>query len=816
MDPKQAQEKRSKEYGIAIKDGGHVTKPTEWSSVLDDEFLDPVNYRYPCPDSNHTASAARYWGKPADQAQYSTEERSVINERLAGMEKKFKIGRFAASEHIFPGRILGAAEQPSSSNYGWRWDVQIIEAGAVKQGIDVYPLAVLHAAAPLYENAPVFALSAGQHSDNKGMFGNSVRDLVGRIKNVNRNSTGLAGKLVILKTAGNNWLRDALVDAYEQGMIGEQSTSDILGLSHDTIGKVSMQAGKRVALKIVKVNSVDVVYEPIAGGKFLRMAAAAKAGQQKEVNMWKKLLAALKGQRPDLKSQIEAIEAKGDEATDEEMQALLASAVVLPNGAGQKDEIKEYITKLTASLTDITTKQAKELVAEATKKFEDTQKLMACASMLTREIEDSRLPEILKDRIRTQYEGKVFEEETLKTAIKEEKEIADKLSGSGIPSGAGGLRADVIEGEPEKLQAALDKLFSVEVDEKYKEVPAFNSLRGAYVRLTGDPDLRGVPSREGLRLGEKFMNMMRLPAAYSTSSFSFVLGTSMYRRLLKEYLRVNYREDALLSFIRNADNFKLMEIIQVGYFGDVPDVNPETGDYQEITMPTDIEATYSINQKGWLLTITRRVMLNDDLKTVTQLVSKMGRAHRRTHAKRAWNKIINNATFKGDSTALFDASHGNLGAVGLTLDATGVATLTNRLKAMYAQTEQDSGEGLALVPLYLWCPRDLREIAEGLNSPWPGATTPNPHAGKFGATHDRIITNPLFTDTSDWGLIADGNDVELLEAAYINGQREPEFFVADNPVVGQMFIADKIQYKSRHEFEFEIADYRGFDKAVVT
>ncbi len=369
--------------------------------------------------------------------------------------------------------------------------------------------------------------------------------------------------------------------------------------------------------------------------------------------------------------------------------------------------------------------------------------------------------------------------------------------------------------ESEKLQAATDKLLDVDVDEKFRDIPAFRSLRGAYVALTGDTELRGIPSPAGLNLGEAFMQMMNLPAAYSTSTFSFVLGNSMYRRLLKEYRAVDYKEDALISFYRNAKDFRDMEIIQVGYFGDVPDVNPETADYVEITMPTDIEATYAINQKGWILTVTRRVILNDDLKTVIQLISKMARAHRRTHAKRAWNKIISNATFKGDSKTLFHADHGNLGATGLTLDATGITTLTARLKAMYAQTEQDSGEKLALVPKYLWCPRDIREIAEGLNSPWPGAATPNPHAKKFGPNHENIITNPLFTDANDWGMIADAADVELLEAAYINGRREPEFFVADNPVVGQMFVADKIQYKSRHEYEFEIADYRGFDKSVV-
>jgi len=216
------------------------------------------------------------------------------------------------------------------------------------------------------------------------------------------------------------------------------------------------------------------------------------------------------------------------------------------------------------------------------------------------------------------------------------------------------------------------------------------------------------------------------------------------------------------------------------------------------------------------LTITRKAMLNDDLKTIVQLVAKLGRAYRRTHAKRAWTKIIDNATFDGDSTALFDASHANLGATILTNDATGVGILTAALKAMYAQTEQDGGEGLALEPKYLWVPRDLLEIAHGLNSAWPLTAGGNPHAGRFGANHERIICHPFFTDVKDWGLIADGADVELLEAAYLNGRREPEFFLADNPTVGQMFVADKIQYKVRHEYEFEIADYRGFYKAVVT
>jgi hypothetical protein len=376
-------------------------------------------------------------------------------------------------------------------------------------------------------------------------------------------------------------------------------------------------------------------------------------------------------------------------------------------------------------------------------------------------------------------------------------------------------RIEVGTSEPERLQAAADGLFGVDVGERFRGIPKFTSLRRMYTGLTGDFEFRGVISPEGERVGRALMEFMQLPAAYASNSFSFVLGNALYRRLLKEYRSVNYREEVLFSFIRNAQDFRTMEIIQVGYFDDLPTITPETVDYPELTMPTDVEATYSVIQKGGILTVSRAVLLADDVRSIQQLVSKVGRAARRTHAKRAWNMLINNATFDGDSKELFHVDHGNLGATALTLDATGIATLTARIQAMYAQSEQDSGEPMGLIPKYLWCDRTHLEIAQGLNSPWPGASTANPHAGRFGPNHENIICSPLFTDMNDWGLIADGADVELLEAAYINGRREPEFFLADNPTVGQMFVADKIQYKIRHEYEFEIADYPGFDKSVV-
>jgi len=107
-----AQEKRSRKYGIAVKEGGHVTKPGEWANVPDDEFLDPVNYRYPCPDAAQTRAAASYWGQEKNREQYTAEERAKIDARLDKFRGKFNIGEFRKEEKMIKKlkTLLGLAD----------------------------------------------------------------------------------------------------------------------------------------------------------------------------------------------------------------------------------------------------------------------------------------------------------------------------------------------------------------------------------------------------------------------------------------------------------------------------------------------------------------------------------------------------------------------------------------------------------------------------------------------------------------------------------------------------------------------------------
>ena len=86
---KQEQEARSKKYSIAVKEGGNVTKPAEYASIPDDEFADPVNYRYPI-DAKHVQAAWSYINQPDNQkaGEYSSEEWAKMKDKVKAAMKK--------------------------------------------------------------------------------------------------------------------------------------------------------------------------------------------------------------------------------------------------------------------------------------------------------------------------------------------------------------------------------------------------------------------------------------------------------------------------------------------------------------------------------------------------------------------------------------------------------------------------------------------------------------------------------------------------------------------------------------------------------
>lgn len=80
----QAQQERAKKYGISPKPDGHLTKPKEYENIPEDEFADPVNYKYPIDNEEHVRGALTYFNQPAkrEAGGYTTEEAAKILEKI--------------------------------------------------------------------------------------------------------------------------------------------------------------------------------------------------------------------------------------------------------------------------------------------------------------------------------------------------------------------------------------------------------------------------------------------------------------------------------------------------------------------------------------------------------------------------------------------------------------------------------------------------------------------------------------------------------------------------------------------------------------
>lgn len=711
---------------------------------------------------------------------------------------------------------------------GREWEVLIIQPGmgANKQ---YFPAEVLQSSVATFEGVPVFCLDDSQHSRTGDK---SAKQIVGWIRQsewrdaraaqagAQLGRAGIYGRLTLLE--GADWLRKNLLDSHAKGK------PDLFGLSVDAprcrmMTKTIQQADGPVAVQwfteIAPPASVDVVWKPGTPGGFQRaLNAECVQPLTEEDPMKQRLLQLLQEKRPDLYAKINQAE-----VTEEQLLSHLG----------------EGLTPVQQAATTVVAQNA-ALSAEDRAVIDDA-KRSGWNAKVAQAIFDSKLPEAMQKTLRARYLDQVGEFVAVEQAIKTEKEEWAAISQSGNVRGMGFAHEVAVEGEFERLYASTLKLFGVK-DVK-SDAPAFHGIRQCYEAITGDVGvtghrsrftegrMRGLQQAAGIFQAESWDDSQQLKEGYARllqaqnlAAWPTIIANTMHRRLGQDYAMVDYFEDRIISMKRRATDFKNQEVTRTQYPVDLPLVSHDD-DYTEAATLTDEGVSYKVVKRGRIISITRDVIMNDDLGVVTQLLAKEGRAARRTHARMVWGFLINNATYDVDALALFHATHANLGAVALTADAAGVAAVTAALNRLSAQTEPGSGERIAgawwnMRP-QLVVPGTLQDKALQLNQsdgiPGTANNGDNPLRGKFGSAEnpERIIVLPLLTDATDWYVLRQPTDVEMIEVGYLNGQERPEVFVADMQNLGQMFIADKFQAKIRHEYGGEIVDFRGMDKSVV-
>jgi hypothetical protein len=641
------------------------------------------------------------------------------------------------------------------------WDAVLIRAGVSKNGTD-YPPAVLREAAPLFDGARVYAKPDDMHIKGGGR---DVSRIVGWISGPRfvEGANHIAGQLNF--AAGAVALRDTITDAWRRGK------RDLVGLSIDAVGKAkaAMREGaKRVATAIEKVNSVDLIVEPSAGGGLLRLVEAAA---NEDDTMKQRMLEAIKAKLPAKYAAINT-----ETVTDDELETLYREAV-LADAPAPKETRTDGVSR--------------DEVAEIVRMTE------ARASARIK-IYGAKLPKPAQDRVWAGFETRAtFTEADVDAAIKQEREYLAPM----IESGRVNLPAfDIqVEDRSKKVAEMLDAFF----DPQHKQHRHVQSFKECYIEITGDRRVTGRwDQADRSRLAEAVGADYR--ESLDSSSWANVLGNSMTRRMIADYQLPNrYDLWRRICNVVPVNDFRTQERTRYGGYGDLPTVL-EGDAYQSMSSPTDEKATYAIAKKGGTEDVTLEMVKNDDVGAIRGIPVKLSRASKRTLSKFVFDFVRTNPTL-WDSVAFFHASHGNLGSAAL--DATSLAA---RRLAMLKQTEKDSSERLGIPPARLVVPLDLEEGANNLFN-----RNTNLDKTFVNSMSLEIIPVWYWTDTNDWAMCADPVECPGIEVAFLDGNEEPELFVQDNPSVFSMFSNDKIVYKVRHIFGGQVVEYRGWDKSVV-
>jgi hypothetical protein len=666
-------------------------------------------------------------------------------------------------------------EQQELDQAGHAVRVTVINGGRSSNGY-VYDEQALRAIAHMIEGAHAYADHGADNAVTR-----SVRDIVGFYKDaayipptVESPNGRVDATLHIMEAA--DWLWSII---HEACLLGRP---ELIGLSIDIFGQWQLNEATRAKeiTQVVALNSCDVVTRPSAGGSFKRI---------------------LHSSSPD-SLPMETLHTAQGVATMPEL-----NPTSLPEGPTTVQETQAADPNhriIDPQQLEQLRQQIEQQVAEI--------RLQRAQLTLGRRLQESILPQAIKEHIRLHYSGRVFEEADLERDLTASLDMMAQLTRDGIVRGHSYEKADISMQvtEAEKIQAAFDRMFDLDIDtSRLGNIRGFSSIREAYARVTGDASLLGGIAGHSLlgdiRVSESAPIARITEADTTTASFSYLLGTSMNKRLLKDYQAwpAEWQKFVTIAPIRD---FKQQTRVRLGAFGSLPIVAEDTA-YTAVTL-TDSAATYVPQKRGNLVTVSRETIINDDLQAIKQIPTKLAVAAAYTLAEFVYGFLSGNPViYDGNTLFTSGVPHNNLGSSNLSTTA-----MQSGITAMREQTNF-AGKRLGLRPRFLVVPPELEwtamVVTKSAGVPGSNNNDINPMLG-----YVQPIVSPQLTSTTQWFLVGDPREIDTVEVGFVGGQCNPVLLVQDMPLLGLNFSQDVVSYKCRHEYGGCVTDYRGIYRGI--
>lgn len=329
-------------------------------------------------------------------------------------------------------------------------------------------------------------------------------------------------------------------------------------------------------------------------------------------------------------------------------------------------------------------------------------------------------------------------------------------------------------------------------------------------------DSRGIATR-GMSKHERAQRMLsmrsevseiaiRSGGSLSTSDFPNILANVANKTLRMGYQAAPQTFRPLVRVVTVPD-FKPVSRVQLGEAPKLERVL-ESGEFKRGAMG-DAAEKYAISTYGKIVSITRQVIINDDLDAFTRVPRNFGVAAANLESDLVWGVILANAAM-ADGKALFSADHGNIG--------TGAAISTAAVGAgrqqMRVQTGLDGKTLLNVTPTYIVVPTALETLTEQfLGQIYPTKTTDavTNTMRKLVPISDPRLDNGVSVNgqtyagsATNWLLAASPDQIDTIELAYLEGMEG----LYTETRMG--FEVDGVEVKVRQDVGAKAIDWRGF------
>lgn len=582
---------------------------------------------------------------------------------------------------------------------GREWDVVLIREGWSSNG-RYYPREVLEQALPLFEGAPITmhgwepeeqTLPHLPEQVRQGLDGGPGANVVGFSRDV-YGAVAESGQYEVRARfiSVDERARQKMSETYQNGRLCT-SGRDLFGLSIDARGELvpGVAEGRRgyIVRSIDSVNETTIVSNPAAGGRFSRLVAAQE-DEKEETRMDTSRIVGFLRRRNRSADGLEgkalceaAMREMSDEVALQIVRALLdkgdvENAMMALDAiiGSEKGEEKPELPALEDPMLMAQSAVAEAVQAAQTLKAQAEVEL--CGIKLSRALSECKLPDKAQDALRKRFSGKAFTETELTEAVAEMRNILAINAGGQAEVQQSRPSVQVGIEESEKVRAGVDLCvgYNPDADKSLTEAQreVYRSVRG------GRRSIRRLAEQwhgvgDYLDLGSGGARPGSLQEA-TASDFANVLGVSMEKAVIQKYREFPRMLDEVVSVNPDVDNFKTQTRLLWGGFAGLPTVteSDSADNYSSLGFPREEAKTYTVGTRGGLVTVTRTMLVNDDLGALRDIPARIASGARNQENLFRFNLLVGNVGAGGintdttyDGAVLYHANHRNTATTAL-------------------------------------------------------------------------------------------------------------------------------------------------------